>query len=58
MALLLALTLFHHHQNGYIGPLATARGLVTFMREQLGKPVPSAVVLGQITEELRKAVKS
>ena len=24
--------------NGYIGPLATSGGLVTFMREQLGKP--------------------
>jgi hypothetical protein len=25
--------------NGYIGPLATSGGLVTFMREQLGKPI-------------------
>jgi hypothetical protein len=32
--------------NGYIGPLATSGGLVTFMREQLGKPIPSPVVLG------------
>jgi hypothetical protein len=30
--------------NGYIGPLATPGGLVTFMREQLGKPIPSPVV--------------
>ena len=43
--------------NGYIGPLATSGGLVTFMREQLGKPVPSPVVLGQITEKFREAVK-
>ena len=44
--------------NGYIGPLATPGGLVTFMREQLGKPIPSPVVLGQVTERFREAVKS
>jgi hypothetical protein len=44
--------------NGYIGPLATGGGLVTFMREQLGKPIPSPVVLGQVTEKLRDAVKA
>jgi len=44
--------------NGYIGPLATSGGLVTFMREQLGKPIPSPVVLGQVTEKFREAVKS
>jgi len=44
--------------NGYIGPLATAGGLVTFMREQLGKPIPSPVVLGQVTEKFRDAVKA
>jgi hypothetical protein len=33
--------------NGYIGALATSGGLVTFMREQLGKPIPSPVVLGK-----------
>ena len=27
--------------NGYIGPLATSGGPVTFMRVQLGKPIPS-----------------
>jgi len=43
--------------NGYIGPLATAGGLVNFMREQLHKPIPSPVVLGQITEKFRDAVK-
>ena len=44
--------------NGYIGSLATSGGLVGFMREQLGKPIPSPVVLGQITEKFREAVKS
>jgi hypothetical protein len=43
--------------NGYIGQLATSGGLVTFMREQLGKPIPSPVVLGQISERFREAVK-
>lgn len=44
--------------NGYIGSLATSGGLVTFMREQLGKPIPSPVVLGQVTEKFREAVKA
>jgi hypothetical protein len=44
--------------NGYIGPLATSGGLVRFMREHLGKPIPSPVVLGQITEKFREAVKA
>jgi hypothetical protein len=44
--------------NGYIGPLATSGGLVTFMREQLGKPIPSPVVLGRVTEKFRAAVKT
>ena len=35
--------------NGYIGGLATPGGLVTFMRLQLGKPIPSPVVLGQVS---------
>ncbi len=43
--------------NGYIGRLATSGGLVTFMREQLRKPIPSPVVLGQVTERFREAVK-
>ena len=43
--------------NGYIGKLATGPGLVGFMRGQLQKPVPSPVVLGQISERFRKAVK-
>jgi len=44
--------------NGYIGPLATSGGLVNFMREQLGKPIPSPVVLGQVTEKFGEAVKA
>ncbi|MFL6446651.1 MAG: hypothetical protein ACJ746_03040, partial [Bryobacteraceae bacterium] len=44
--------------NGYIGQLATSGGLVTFMREQLDKPIPSPVVLGQVTEKFREAVKA
>lgn len=44
--------------NGYIGPLATPGGLVTFMREQLDKPIPSPVVLGQVTEKFRDGVKA
>jgi hypothetical protein len=27
------------------------------LREQLGKPIPSPVVLGQVTEKFREAVK-
>ena len=44
--------------NGYIGKLATGGGLVAFMRGQLGKPIPSPVVLGQISERFREAVKT
>jgi hypothetical protein len=44
--------------NGYIGKLATGPGLMMYMRGQLGKPVPSPVVLGQISEQFREAVKS
>jgi hypothetical protein len=43
--------------NGYIGKLATGPGLVFFMRDQLAKPIPSPVVLGQISEKFREAVK-
>ena len=43
--------------NGYIGGLATPGGLVLYMRDQLGKPIPSPVVLGQVTEKFREAVK-
>jgi hypothetical protein len=43
--------------NGYIGKLATGGGLVAFLRGQLEKPVPSPVVLGQVSERFREAVK-
>src|SRR6266699_5799880 len=43
--------------NGYIGKLATGPGLFFFMQDQLGKPIPSPVVLGQISEKFREAVK-
>jgi hypothetical protein len=39
-----------------VGPLATSGGLVTFVREQLGKLIRSPVVLGQLTELLRALV--
>src|SRR5688572_26742505 len=44
--------------NGYIGKLATGPGLVWFLRKQLGKPIPSPVVLGQVSEKFREAVKT
>ena len=44
--------------NGYIGKLSTGPGLMMFMRGQLGKPVPSPVVLGQVSEKFREAVKT
>lgn len=44
--------------NGYIDKLVTGGGLTWFMRDQLGKPVPSPVVLGQVTERFREAVKA
>lgn len=44
--------------NGYIGPFSTSGGLVTFMREQLGKPIPSPAILGQVTEKFRDAVEA
>src|SRR5437763_1918502 len=43
--------------NGYIGKLATGGGLVGVMRGQLEKPVTSPVVLGQVSERFREAVK-
>jgi hypothetical protein len=43
--------------NGYIGGLATPGGLVTFMPMQLGKRIPSPVVLGHVSEKFREAVK-
>jgi hypothetical protein len=37
--------------------MATGPELSMFMRNQLGKPVPSPVVLGQVSEKFRDAVK-
>jgi hypothetical protein len=42
--------------NGYIPSLATSGGLITFLREHLGKPIPSPTILGQITSKFRDAV--
>jgi len=44
--------------NGYIPKLATGPQLSMFMRFQLEKPVPSPVVLGQVSERFREAVKT
>lgn len=43
--------------NGYISSLATPGGLTTFLREHLGKPIPSPAVLGQITKRFRDNVQ-
>lgn len=43
--------------NGYLPRLATGAQLVTFLREQLGKPIPSPVLLGQITQGFVSRVK-
>lgn len=43
--------------NGYIAALATPGGLTTFLREHLGKPIPSPAVLGQITKRFREGVQ-
>jgi hypothetical protein len=36
--------------NGYVPSLATGGGLIRFLTGHLGKPIPSPVVLGQITQ--------
>lgn len=43
--------------NGYVPTLATGAGMTGFLREHLGKPIPSPAVLGQITARFREAVK-
>ena len=43
--------------NGHISGLATPGGLVTFMRVQLDKPIPSPVLPGQVSEKLRDAAQ-
>jgi hypothetical protein len=44
--------------NGYIAGLVRPGGMGAFLRVQLGKPIASPVVLGQITEAFQKAVKT
>jgi hypothetical protein len=44
--------------NGYVPKLATGPQLSMFMRFQLGEPVPSPAVLGQVSEKFREAVKT
>lgn len=44
--------------NGYVPSLATPGGLTTFMREHLGKPIPSPAVLGQVTRRFRERVQA
>jgi hypothetical protein len=44
--------------NGYVSALATPGGLTAFLREHLGKPIPSPALLGQITKRFREAVSS
>lgn len=44
--------------NGYVPSLATPAGLTTFLREHLGKPIPSPAVLGQVTAKFRDNVEA
>jgi hypothetical protein len=44
--------------NGYVPSLATRGGLIRFLTEHLGKPIPSPVLLGQITQGWVAAVKA
>jgi len=44
--------------NGYIPSLATPAGLIVFLREHLGKPIPSPAVLNQITSKFRDNVQA
>src|SRR5215831_11960791 len=43
--------------NGYLPSLATGGGLIRFLTEHLGKPIPSPVRLGQITQSWVEGVK-
>jgi len=42
--------------NGYVKYLQLPGGLITFIREQMGYPIPSPIVLPQVTQAFRKAV--
>src|SRR4030065_386855 len=42
--------------NGYVKYLQLPGGLITFIREQMGYPIPSPIVLPQVSQAFRKAV--
>ena len=42
--------------NGYVKYLQLPGGLITFIREQMGYPIPSPIVLPEVTTAFRKAV--
>lgn len=44
--------------NGYVPSLSTPGGLTTFIREHLGKPIPSPAVLGEVTRRFRDQVQA
>jgi len=43
--------------NGYVKHLQMPGGLITFIREQMGFPIPSPMVLPPFTQSFRKAVE-
>src|SRR5512138_1841323 len=43
--------------NGYVKHLQMAGGLITFIREQMGFPIPSPMVLPPVTKAFREAVE-
>ena len=43
--------------NGYVKHLQMPGGLITFIREQLGFPIPSPMVLPPVSQAFRKAVE-
>jgi len=43
--------------NGYVKNLQMAGGLITFIREQMGFPIPSPIVLPPVTRSFRDAVE-
>ncbi len=43
--------------NGYVKYLQLPGGLITFIREQMGYPIPSPMLLPKVTEAFRKAVE-
>lgn len=43
--------------NGYVKHLQLPGGLITFIREQMGFPIPSPMVLPPFTQSFRKAVE-